>query len=215
MVEVGCSVCGNSDSEELLALHGSAYHFLEIGSNTGGLLVAARAKGWSVKGVDTSIAACQFAREHFDLDVYAGTLQSAQFPDNYFDVIFSNATLEHVRDLFPMMQECARILRPGGIFYADTVNWDSYTREILDEDWKLIHPTHHVHLFTPRNIVTLCERSGLSHIKTWTSGVRVKANAKNPTFKTPWYLNLMKGPLSALTRIIQKGDSIEFLAMKP
>jgi 2-polyprenyl-3-methyl-5-hydroxy-6-metoxy-1,4-benzoquinol methylase len=272
MIEVGCDVCGNDQSEELLVLLGSAYHqckncgliyakwiaadyeqvneqafaaeiedyaakvedkrnhyrkkllmfdryrtdanFLEIGCNTGAVLVAARENGWNVKGVDISSTVSAYAREKFDLDVHTGTIESAAYSNDYFDVIYSNATLEHVQHPLSTLKECRRVLRPGGVLYVNTVNWDSYTREILGENWLLIHPTHHIHLFTPDNVISLCHYSGLTHLRTWTTGARVRANAKGSNFETSWLLNLMKGPLSFMTRLTDKGDSIEFLATK-
>lgn len=192
----------------------SSGNFLEIGCNAGATLVAARENGWRVKGVDLSKAASSYAREQFGLEVFTGTVEAAAFPDNHFDVIYTNATLEHVRHPLSLLKECQRIMRKGGMFYADTVNWDSYTREILGEGWRLINPLHHIHLFTPENVKTLCQYAGLEHVKTWTTGARVKANAKGSTFHTPWYWHFAKAPLSAMTRFTQKGDSIEFIAMK-
>jgi SAM-dependent methyltransferase len=190
-------------------------NFLEIGCNAGAVLTAAREMGWQVKGVDISTAASSFAREQMNLDVFTGTVEQAGYPDNYFDVVFTNATLEHLRHPLATLKECCRILRPGGVFYADTVNWDSYTRRLLGADWKLINPLDHVHLYTPANVISLCRHAGFDHLKTWTTGVRVVANSPDSTFKTPWYWNLFKGPMSFLTRINKKGDSIEFLAQKP
>ena len=232
-VEVNCDVCSGSDSVELLALLGNAYHectncgliyakwissayddvndaafaaelddyaakvesraqrnrrklkrfdrykttanFLELGCNAGAVLVAARALGWQTKGVDISSTAAKFAREKYNLDVHTGTIESAGYADDYFDVIYSNATLEHIQHPLSTLKECARVLRPGGVLYVNTVNWDSYTRRILGADWLLIHPTHHIHLFTPANIKSLCHYSGLKHIKTWSTGARVQA----------------------------------------
>lgn len=187
---------------------------LEIGCNAGTVLMAAKSRGWQVNGVDLSVTASTYAREQMELEVHTGTVETAAYPDDYFDVVYTNATLEHIRHPLSTLKECRRILRGGGIFYADTVNWDSYTREILGADWKLITPLLHVHLFTPENIVSLCEHAGLKHVKTWSRGVRIKANAAGSTLHTPWYMNLSKGPLSALCRFTNKGDSIEFIAMK-
>ena len=189
-------------------------NFLEIGCNAGALLVAARELGWNTHGVDISGTVAAYARDQFKLNVHTGTVESAQYPDNHFDVIYSNATLEHLQHPLSTMKECARILRPGGVLYACTVNWDSYTRQILGANWFLIHPRHHIHLFTPRNVQTLCSHANLELIKVWSTGARVQANAEGSTFKTPWYLNLMKGPLSMMTRITNKGDTIKFLATK-
>jgi SAM-dependent methyltransferase len=190
-------------------------NFLEIGCNAGAVLCAARDAGWKVKGVDVSPAPAAFAREKMDLDVFTGTVEEAGYPDNYFDVIFTNATLEHLRHPLATLKECRRILRPGGVFYADTVNWASYTRRLLGANWKLINPSDHVHLYTPSNILSLCHQAGFDHLKTWTTGVRVKANAPESTFKTPWHWSLLKGPLSFLIRLNKMGDSIEFIAQKP
>jgi 2-polyprenyl-3-methyl-5-hydroxy-6-metoxy-1,4-benzoquinol methylase len=187
---------------------------LEIGCNAGALLAAARDMGWEVSGVDLSSTASEYARTQLGLDVFTGTVEEAAYPDDYFDVIYSHAVLEHVRHPLSMLKECKRIMRPGGVFYADTVNWDSYTRRILGAGWRLLYPVSHVHLYTPRNVESLCQYAGLEHVTTRTTGIRVRANAENSTFHTPWYLNLAKGPLSALTRITNKGDSIEFTATK-
>ncbi len=189
-------------------------NFLEFGCNAGAMLVAARDAGWHVKGVDLSASASTYAREQLGLDVHTGTVESANYPDDFFDVIYNNATLEHVQHPLSTLKECARILKPGGVLYTNTVNWDSYTRKILGANWLLINPINHIHLFTPANVKTLCEYSGLKHLKTWTTGARVQANAADSNFRTPWYLNLMKGPLSMMTRLTKKGDSIEFLATK-
>jgi SAM-dependent methyltransferase len=190
-------------------------NFLEIGCNAGAMLCAARDLGWKVKGVDLSPAPAAFAREKMGLDVFTGTVEEAGYPDDYFDVVFTNATLEHLRHPLATLKECLRILRPGGAFYADTVNWDSYTRRLLGTNWKLISPSDHVHLFTPDNILSLCHHAGFEHVKTWTTGIRVQANDPESTFKSPWHGNLLKGPLSLLTRLNNKGDSIEFIAQKP
>jgi SAM-dependent methyltransferase len=39
------------------------------------------------------------------------------FDDNTFDVVHSSSVIEHVLDLYPVMSECARVMRPDGITY--------------------------------------------------------------------------------------------------
>lgn len=189
-------------------------NLLEIGCNAGATLDVARRMGWNAKGVELCVSAGEFARTQLGLDVFTGTVEAAAFPDNHFDVVFTNAVLEHLRDPLSVLCECRRILRPGGVFYADTVNWDSYTRRLLGESWKYLSPLGHVHLYTPRNVVLLCERAGLEHVKTWTSGVRSTAPT-SVEFRCPWYWRLFKGPLSMVARWTDKGDHIQFLARKP
>jgi SAM-dependent methyltransferase len=40
------------------------------------------------------------------------------FDDNQFDVIYANQVFEHVRFMDRMFEECARVLRPGGVLIA-------------------------------------------------------------------------------------------------
>jgi SAM-dependent methyltransferase len=188
-------------------------NFLEIGCNVGGLLKVACEMGWNVKGLDICAAATKYAREQLGLDVFTGTVEQAEYPENYFDVICTNAVLEHTRHPFSTLTECVRILRPGGIFYANTVNWDSYTRRLLGPDWKYLNMHGHIHLYTPENVNNLCQRVGFENVKIWSTGVRVKPRG-NTDFQTPWHWHLLKGLLSCLTRITNKGDHIEFIATK-
>lgn len=189
-------------------------NFLELGCNAGAVLLRARELGWLTYGVDISKAATEYGRKTWDLDLHTGTIDTAEYPNDHFDVVYSNAVLEHVEEPLATMKEVERVLRPGGVFYCNTVNWASYTREILNEHWFLIDPKHHIHLFTPQNVKMLCEKANLKHIRTWTTGARVQANTPGSDFVTPFYLNLMKGPLSMMTRLTRKGDSIRFHAVK-
>lgn len=50
-------------------------------------------------------------------DVYADVLK-LPFPDNVFDLVFSQAVLEHVRDPFQAVEEMRRITKPGGTVWA-------------------------------------------------------------------------------------------------
>jgi len=188
-------------------------NFLEIGCNAGATLNVARQLGWNVQGVELCVSASRFARERLGLDVFTGTVEAARFPSDHFDVVYTNAVLEHLRSPLSVMRESCRILRPGGVFYADTVNWDSYTRRLLGARWKYLSPRSHVHLFTPDNVVLLCKHAGLEHVRTWTSGVR-STMPSSAGVGSPWYWSLFKGPLSFLAHWTDRGDHIQFLARK-
>lgn len=189
-------------------------NLLEIGCNAGAVLDVARQMGWNVQGVELCVSASRFARERLGLDVFTGTVEAARFPSNHFDVVYTNAVLEHLRSPLSVMRESCRILRPGGVFYADTVNWDSYTRRLLDPRWKYLAPRSHVHLFTPANMLSLCRQAGLEHVRTWTAGVRMEAGT-NGSQRCPSYWHLLKPVLSFMARRADKGDHIRLLSRKP
>ncbi len=56
------------------------------------------------------------------------------FPANYFDVIVSAHTLEHIKDDYTVLQECVRVLKPGGeiIFFVP----GNLKGKASEEEWK-------------------------------------------------------------------------------
>jgi SAM-dependent methyltransferase len=48
--------------------------------------------------------------------VIHGTGDRMPFPDQYFSSVVSNSVLEHIPDLDPVLEEVARVLKPGGRF---------------------------------------------------------------------------------------------------
>jgi SAM-dependent methyltransferase len=46
-----------------------------------------------------------------------------QAPDNYFDVVFCNNVLEHLKEPPALIDEIFRVLRPGGVAYINVPNW--------------------------------------------------------------------------------------------
>ena len=50
-----------------------------------------------------------------------GDVRALPFADGSLSVVLSGGLLEHFRDPAPVIREMARVLRPGGLFYADIV----------------------------------------------------------------------------------------------
>ncbi|NPA90515.1 MAG: methyltransferase domain-containing protein [Chloroflexi bacterium] len=61
------------------------------------------------------ISGVRVEHERYVLHTYDG--YHMPFPDDYFDVVMSNAVLEHVEDMPRLVEELARVTRPGGISY--------------------------------------------------------------------------------------------------
>ncbi|MFH1744856.1 MAG: class I SAM-dependent methyltransferase [bacterium] len=55
------------------------------------------------------------------------------FPDNYFDVIISDAVIQHVSDDARAVKEMARVLKPGGILIVSVVNFWNF--HMLYKKW--------------------------------------------------------------------------------
>jgi len=92
--------------------------FLDLGSGSGLAARCARGIFSPLVGLDLSPGLLALNRQVFDLAV-AGDVDHLPFPDQSFDVITCFAVLHHLYDYDRLVNECARILRPGGIFYSD------------------------------------------------------------------------------------------------
>ncbi|MEM1447571.1 MAG: class I SAM-dependent methyltransferase [Planctomycetota bacterium] len=199
-----------------LERHRGEGRLCEVGANVGGFLAAARRAGWDAVGVEPVAACAAWAREHENLDVRSTTLQDAAFPEGSFDVVYSNAVLEHLTSPRAVLAEIHRVLRPGGVTLCDTVNWASQTRERLGGDWKLVDPLMHYHLFTPSTLAGLCEAVGLEALELRSHGVRLRPNAApRLTGAARWIEELRKLPRSARARRDLSGESIAVLARRP
>jgi ubiquinone/menaquinone biosynthesis C-methylase UbiE len=98
---------------------------IDLGCGPGYLVVdlAAQAPGLSVTGIDLSPAMLQLAKAHAGsagMDARVGFKQAdAQripVPDRSFDLVVSSFSLHHWGDPVAVLDEVARILRPGGSF---------------------------------------------------------------------------------------------------
>ncbi len=114
---------------------------LEVGCGSGGVSLYFHDRyGYLTTLVDISAAALSLARKTFGLSAAperpALFLQAdgcaLPFPENTFDLVMSFGLLEHFPDIERPIAEQLRVLRPGGIFFADIVSRrfsvDSFSR---------------------------------------------------------------------------------------
>jgi 2-polyprenyl-3-methyl-5-hydroxy-6-metoxy-1,4-benzoquinol methylase len=130
---------------------------LDVGAGAGLFLANARLAGWQVAGVEIAEYGPVYARQHFGLDLIHGTIHDACFPNEHFDVVMLQDTIEHVTHPRELLEEINRILRPGGALILSTPNFDSLGRRLLGATWSLMNPLEHLHLFNMRAMLRLFE----------------------------------------------------------
>jgi SAM-dependent methyltransferase len=134
---------------------------LDVGCGDGTSLDWLRNMGWDAKGCEIDPAAVEAARKR-GFDVVQGT--AADFPDQTFDVVTSSHVLEHVHDPKEFLEECRRILRPGGQVVAITPNTRSPLLEEHGRHWVQLDAPRHLILFNEDNLRDLAESVGFSEV---------------------------------------------------
>jgi len=142
---------------------------LDIGCGAGTLLAAARKNGWNAQGLDVSAGAVKHVRE-LGFEVFEGELKDAAFPSDHFDVVTAAELLEHLVDPQPLLQEVARILRPGGLFWTTTPHARGLSGRMLGLKWRCIWPPEHLQLFSVRGLKKLLGDAGFKRLRVDTTG---------------------------------------------
>jgi ubiquinone/menaquinone biosynthesis C-methylase UbiE len=83
----------------------------------------------SVVGVDISPEACEQARSKYGLDIRLGNALAIPLPDRSVDLVVSFETIEHVASPSAFVEECTRVLDPGGTLIISTPNRPIYSPE--------------------------------------------------------------------------------------
>lgn len=142
---------------------------LDVGAGAGLFLSQAKNYNWKVHGVEISSYGPVYAKKHFDIDIFQGSLFETNFPNDGFDVVMIQDTIEHVPDPLHIMREINRVLRIGGAVVLSTPNFNSLSRFIFGRYWSLISPLEHLFLFNMDSLLYLLRTTGFSPYKLHTS----------------------------------------------
>jgi SAM-dependent methyltransferase len=80
-----------------------------------------------VTGVDISEDACKHAHRRYGLDVRVGSAEQIPLADASVDTVVSFETIEHVSNPLRFLDECGRVLTPGGTLIISTPNKEVYS----------------------------------------------------------------------------------------
>ncbi len=86
---------------------------LDVGCASGAFLTIMSRRGWRVTGVEPSTELAELARAGGH-DVRHGVLETQGFCDNRFDLVSLLHVIEHVPRPLELLNEIARVTRPGG-----------------------------------------------------------------------------------------------------
>jgi 2-polyprenyl-6-hydroxyphenyl methylase/3-demethylubiquinone-9 3-methyltransferase len=160
---------------ERLKIDPKATAALEVGSGGGFMTEEMARMGFATTGVDPSERSVRVAADHarasgLDIRYGTGVGESLPFEDRAFGAVFCCDVLEHVRDLPKVISEISRVLKPGGVFYYNTLNrtWASLLGAIkvgqVWKRWAFFPQNLHVWrmFIKPREMKSLLRQNGLA-----------------------------------------------------
>ncbi|MCW5575114.1 MAG: class I SAM-dependent methyltransferase [Burkholderiales bacterium] len=134
----------------------------DVGCSRGQFVAAALAAGFNAEGVEPAPQIAQVTRDA-GLPVHTGLLEDRHYEDASFDALTLFEVVEHLRAPLPLLAECRRVLKPGGILMISTGNAASWTAAAMGARWDYFDMARdggHISFFNPRSMAMLAAGAG-------------------------------------------------------
>jgi 2-polyprenyl-3-methyl-5-hydroxy-6-metoxy-1,4-benzoquinol methylase len=161
---------------------------LEIGCGTGVFLDKARKHGIECEGLELSAYAADFVRK-MGIPVQTKSIEDANFAENTWDVIVMREVIEHLPHPLESLKTIHSWLKPGGVLFMATGNYDCPERKLKGSDWFYFMPEGHLYYFSTRTMGKYLRRAGFQKVEVTNQG------------------DMLMGKLRDLG-ILQKGEAI-------
>jgi len=189
---------------------------LDVGCSSGSLLAVANRLGFMAEGVEPAPLAVKSARAS-GLAVHQGTLEAINFLADTFDVVTMFEVIEHVKDAFFLVQECYRIIKPGGLLVLGTANTDSWTARIQKSRWEYFDISKHgghISFFNRKSVQILADRCGfkVEFLKTYSVSFMERKNNSVLIYRP---LKILAELMNLPSKIFGKGHDMLIFLRKP
>jgi 2-polyprenyl-3-methyl-5-hydroxy-6-metoxy-1,4-benzoquinol methylase len=142
---------------------------LEIGCGTGVFLAKAREHGFDVEGLELSSYAAEFVRS-MGIPVQTKSIEDANFGEGTWDAIVMREVIEHLPHPLESLKTVRRWLKPGGILFMATGNYDCPERKLKGSDWFYFMPEGHLYYFSNRTMQKYLRTAGFSKVRVTNQG---------------------------------------------
>lgn len=139
------------DLSDELKKYGKENNWIDVGCGSGDLLYQVQKRGWNVFGTEFTDSAVQICKDK-GISMHKGPLNTSEYKSDFFDVITSIEVLEHINNPHEEIENFRRILRPGGVLYITTPNFNSISRRILKDRWHIITYPEHLCYYSARSL---------------------------------------------------------------
>lgn len=166
----------------LLGKRPAEIRVLDVGCSRGQFVAAAIAAGYPAEGVEPAPRIAEAARAA-GVPVKTGLLEDQKFPDASFDALTLFEVIEHLREPLPLLAECRRVLKPGGILLVSTANAESWTAAAMGARWDYFDMEKdggHISFYNPRSMATIATNAGFEVARLDTARVKFHDKGRTP-----------------------------------
>ena len=133
---------------------------LDVGCGAGGNLKTLQDQGWEPHGIEISEVAAAHARELVTGNIHTGTLESAPFPPQSFDLILMSHSLEHLPSPVDALRRVRRLLKDDGLLVVSVPNLNSLEFKLFGRWWFPLDPPRHFYHFDKRSFSGIIAQAG-------------------------------------------------------
>lgn len=137
---------------QLFTLHTQGESILDVGCGMGSFVEAGLRAGWDIRGIELAQPAVEIA-ENLGLPVKQLDFFSNAISPASYDIVTFFEVLEHLPNPISFLRRAADVVKPGGLVYLTTPNFNCLDRRILGIDWPVIH-REHLTYFTPKTLLS-------------------------------------------------------------
>jgi len=145
---------------------------LDVGCGKGWFLLEAKKRGWNIRGTEFSKNAVEVCKAK-GINAVVGDLKEIDFEGILFDVIVISEVIEHTSNPMEQFQFIYSLLRPGGLLYVTTPNFNCYLRYKYKSNYNIIEYPEHLGYFTKKTLHLALSKSKFSKLKLLSTGVSV------------------------------------------
>lgn len=137
---------------------------LDVGSNVGIMIEAARDVGLEPSGIELNPTLADFARERYPAHTFwRGTLETTDIGEP-FDGAYCSEVIEHIPDNNAFVAALAGALKPGGVLFLTTPGVHEYIGDGDPATWRDFGAPDHKLYYSRENMRAMLEKHGFRDI---------------------------------------------------
>lgn len=137
---------------------------LDVGTAGGSFLGVAAKRGWDVAGCEPNRWLAEWGSQHYGIDIQPGTIFDMELDHKFFDVVTLWDVLEHTPDPKAVLDECRRVLKPGGLLVVNYPDINAFISRLMGKKWVFLLSVH-LYYFTVETIQAILDKAGFKMTK--------------------------------------------------